>query len=658
MATTNISTEIVSITGVTAHGASDDFIVSAQKFVAASIPKSLLRWAASETVPATHGGDADPQQVTIPTGTDSIISVRRDSYVAQEVGIEDRGFIASSNSLRLATNTFPKYFTADANRIIVKPDPDSTYKIYVTYVDYSNLDDDSDLRNAVIYHACSSELSKLSTAELPTVSIAAVPPDVPSLATVSFTETNALSISVTNPTAISLTSVTFTSLDSDIDASLPTYTTAVVVAGGVYGSSTSPAYTKPTLTTPVSFEDFFSGTEDLNPFGDADPGVLTIASAAPAISISGGSVAAITIAALPTAPSYTPPAVGGATESLTAAMDADSSGYGTEADFLNYSKWFSVLSEFIEDEEDSELASAQIQKINSYIGTYQAALQDSLNTFNEANVVYQAGLQKNLQQAQINTQDVQKEADMALQAAIQDASLELQKYQAGVNSEVQQYTQRLSRYQLEVNTAFQAWQKTESDRLSQYQTDIQSEVNEFNKENVLFQANMQEALQEIQVANQVNIAKAQGELQLNMDNENRSQQRQLQNGINDMQAIVADNQRKITQYQAEASHYATQVNQYIQNYTSRLQKDTQDTQAAIANNDDLVAKYQSELQQYTSEVQAETAEYQNKIQKQQAYSKEADKYYQWANLEVKTYIQNNSKMIAATMSSQSSRAQA
>ena len=107
MATTNISTEIVSITGVTAHAASDEFIVSAQKFVAASIPKDLLRWAASETVPATHGGDADPQQVTIPTGTDSIISVRRDSYVAQEVGIEDRGFIGSSNSLRLATNTFP-----------------------------------------------------------------------------------------------------------------------------------------------------------------------------------------------------------------------------------------------------------------------------------------------------------------------------------------------------------------------------------------------------------------------------------------------------------------------------------------------------------------------------------------------------------------------
>ena len=133
MATTNIAADIQNITGVGTANA--QFLISAQKFVASSIPKELLRWAASETVPATHGGDADPQQVTIPTGTDSIISVRRDSYVAKEVGIDDRGFIGNSNSLHLATNTFPKYFVADANRIIVKPDPDGTYKIYVTYID-------------------------------------------------------------------------------------------------------------------------------------------------------------------------------------------------------------------------------------------------------------------------------------------------------------------------------------------------------------------------------------------------------------------------------------------------------------------------------------------------------------------------------------------
>ena len=167
--------------------------------------------------------------------------------------------------------------------------------------------------------------------------------------------------------------------------------------------------------------------------------------------ISGGSVGAITIASLPTAPSYTSPTVGGVIESLTATMDADSAGYGTDADFLNFSKWFSVAGDLIEDHEDIELANAQIQKISTYLQSYQTALQDALNTFNEANVAYQAAIQRNLQQSQIDMQDAQKEADLTLQAAIQDYTLELQrvsadasKYQVLVGAEIQTYQQEMA----------------------------------------------------------------------------------------------------------------------------------------------------------------------------------------------------------------------
>ena len=545
MATTNIELDIENITGVA--DADDQFIKTAQKFVVASIPKDLMMWAGTSTAVATHGGDSSPTAITLPQPTDNILDVQRNGFSAEQVPESMQGFIASTASLHLATETYPKYYIQAGNKVIVKPDPSDSETALVNYVDFLKIDDDCDLRSAVIFHACSSEFSKLSTAALPTVSIAAVPPDVPSL-----------------------TTVTFTSTDSDLDASAPTFTTATVAAAGVLGTTNG-----------------FNAYHPLSDLGDSDPGVFSISSAAPAISISGGSVAAISIAALPTAPSYTPPTVGGATESLTAAMTAGTA--GTDADQIDYSDWWEVLADMIEDEEDTELAAAQIQKINSYIGAYQAALQDSLNTFNEANALYQAGLQRNLQQAQINAQDSQKEADMALQASIQDASLELQKYQAGVNSEVQQYSQKLARYQLELNTTLQSWQKE-------------------------YDASIQESLQELQVANQVNIAQGQASLQVAIDNENRSQQRQLQNGINDMQAIVASNQ-------------------------------------------DLISKYQSELQQYSGEVQAEVSEYQNKIQKQQSLSKEADKYYQWAKLEVTTYIQNNSKMIAATMAGRA-RAQA
>ena len=73
-------------------------------------------------------------------------------------------------------------------------------------------------------------------------------------------------------------------------------------------------------------------------------------------------------------------------------MDADSAGYGTDADFLNFSKWFSVAGDLIEDHEDTELAAAQMQKIQTYISAYQSAMQSQLNEFNELNVKYQASV--------------------------------------------------------------------------------------------------------------------------------------------------------------------------------------------------------------------------------------------------------------------------
>ena len=78
-------------------------------------------------------------------------------------------------------------------------------------------------------------------------------------------------------------------------------------------------------------------------------------------------------------------------------------------------------------------------------------MQNQLNIFNEGNAVYQAAIQRNLAQAQINMQDAQKEADLALQGAIADyqnelqrVSIDAQKYQSLVAAEVQTYQQEIA----------------------------------------------------------------------------------------------------------------------------------------------------------------------------------------------------------------------
>jgi hypothetical protein len=824
MATTNISTEIVSITGVSAHAASDDFIVSAQKFVVASVPKNLLKWAATLTTASSHGGNTSQGvNIVMPTATDSILDVSRNGFSATEVPYSMKGFIANTSSLQLATNTYPKYYLDNAvtdkgTIVIVKPVPTDSATARVLYVDYTKIDDDSDLRNAVIYYSSSKEFEKLASAQdsdittaltaintelnetqavcdkidadlvlakaevvlakteaaelatqtdnsstfntalaaiatelnkvdniidlandefdevavevsatatspislartaVPSIisvsdlSVLAVPPDVPSLATVSFSESNALSISATTPTAISLTSVSYTSVDSDIDATAPDMSTTSVAVASTYTGS-APNYTKVgASTTALAGVTAFAGYWTLADFGDSDPGSLVVSPTAPSVP----SISAASVTITGTAPSYVGPSYG-------------------------------QVDTYIDTDDDVELAQAKLQELSVQV-------QDSLNRFNKENTEYQAKLQKDVQDAQLeSTEEGQK---------LQKYSAEVQQYQADVSKEVQEYQQKLSRYQLELGTVYQAWAKTESDRIAAIQADIQDELNDVNIVNVSYQSAIQESMQEVQIANQANLQDAQADLQVAIDNEQRSQERQLQTAVNDMQAIVADNQRKIAQYQAEASHYATEVNQYIQNYTSRLQKDVQDTQATIANNGDLLQKYQSELGQYQAEVAAEVQEYQqnldqklkefdSSIKLQQSYyqeaesrvnagnaylqeaqgriaqaqgyttevgaragfssaktqavqghintaqsyvataqgfgnevqakiviaqgyateitsrlsnksshSQSADRYYKMAHQEVVVYIQNNSKMIAATMTSRSQAAQA
>jgi len=662
MATTNIELDIENITGVS--DANDQFIISAQKFVVSSVPKNLLHFASKQSSTYTGGGG-------ISATSDSVIEVQRNGYSCKEISIAESKWASDSNSLKYATSTHPVWWF-DSTVIKILPEPSGSEDGYYYYVDYSELDDDCDLRNAVVFHAASSEFSKLGSAELPTISLKSVPPDVPSISgsSVDFTASapayskpsvsltsvpsvNDLTISVSPPTTPSvptISSVNVSSISiSDLPSS-PSYTTPTQTISGV-NWATEYQPTEVDLATPLSA--MVSEIGNANSELDAKPVPPDDPDSVPNFSFSVST----------SLPSYTSPTVGGENESLTEEMDSDSSGYGTEADFLNFSKWFSVAGEFIEDEEDTELAASQLSKIQTYIqsystamteelnkfnagiqkyqaelqkeleeakyeqqseietkirhyqalvqnfqaetnssvqtaqgylGTaqgyanevqtrlqitqtkiseYQSKVQDALNTFNQENAVYQAGVQKNIRQAELNMQEAQKEADLTLQASIQDYTLELQKfqsdiqnYQAAVNDEVQEYQQNL-------NKEIQIWQTTRQTELQQYSSDIQNELNEFNKENSIYQAQLQVSIQNAQ--------------------------------------LTDSKESKILQ------------------------------------------KYASEVQAYSSEVQTEIQEYQSKIQKQQAYSAESKKYYDWAKMEIANYIQNNSKMIGLTLAAQS-----
>jgi len=229
MATTNIELDIENITGVS--DADDQYIISAQKFVVASVPKELLKWSATLTSPSSHGGNTSQgTSVVMPTATDSILDVSRNGFSANEVQYDMKGFIANSSSLHLATNTYPKYYLDNAvtdkgTVVIVKPAPTDSATARVLYVDYSKIDDDCDLRNAVIFHAAAQEFEKLASSKI-----------------VDWSD-------LTVPIVPSLTSVSFTSIDSAVDANSPVFTTATVASGSTYTGS-APSYIPPVINPP------------------------------------------------------------------------------------------------------------------------------------------------------------------------------------------------------------------------------------------------------------------------------------------------------------------------------------------------------------------------------------------------------------------------
>ena len=77
--------------------------------------------------------------------------------------------------------------------------------------------------------------------------------------------------------------------------------------------------------------------------------------------------------------------------SLTADLADTGSGFqiGVDDNFEDFNTWFIALGEMIEDDEDIELASAQIEKINAYVNTWNIQLQGNLAEMQQYMALFQ-----------------------------------------------------------------------------------------------------------------------------------------------------------------------------------------------------------------------------------------------------------------------------
>jgi len=544
-------------------------------------------------------------------------SVYAGSVACRKIVASDKYKAADSGSVEFATSTDPVYYIEGGKLNILPASLSGIY--YIVGAPSIDADSDSSISNfpdeaeyLVVLFASIKQLHQymnLKSSDLPS-DLA-----VPVLETVSesLPTWSAPDDFIAPTVPVSLVSASF---------STPTIGAITVASTTLTNAGTAPLYAKPSLTARVAFSNYTSG------LSETDPGIFSLTAVAPATpsapsyttpDVSSTTIASTTVSVIGAPPSYTAPVFTSASTYLT---EMEAGTIGDAASDIDMEHWFSIVGQLIEDNEDIELASAQLNKISTFLNAFQADMQNQLNIFNKNNVAYQAKVQEGIQQAQINATKAQGQAQISATEAQQEASLLLQKeqqeysatlqkyqaevsiYQANVNKEVQGYGQKLQHYSTELNTAYQAWAKTESDSLQQYSVDIQNNLNDFNRANAEYQVKLQEAIQQAQLSSQ----RAQQQAQI--DSTDAQQEASLK-----LQKEQQEYSSKLQKYQADISSYGAEVNTNAQTFTNAITKN----RAAF---DTSMQKYTSGVQKVSAsnastlqKFQAETADYSAKLQK-------------------------------------------
>jgi len=609
-----------------------------------------------------------------------IFSVSRSGYYATEIGRGLAAQAADTNSIYSATNETPVYYVSD-KVVTVLPASGTVQILSFTTPAVANGWGTSELigsglpssiEYAITLGASMGQIHSLlavkrvaipSAVSISDLSISSVAPADPSPALSSVVGSLGTVPTYTKPTMVLQTAPTISDLSvTSVAPVVPTLTSQSVDDF----SSVAPTYLKPTRISSTAFTDYTSGLNEL------DPGIFSIGAVAPtlpsltqvvftSVDTSSDIVApVISTATIETAniytgnpPNYTKPAfvapVLGTVGDLTLPVVPNAPSVsaqsvtitGTAPSYTGpvISPNFTKVDTYIDTDEDVELAVAKIDEIRTQLQEFQAKVQDSVNEFNEDNALFQATLQKDIQDAQFNDANEARK---------------LEKYQSEVQSYVGEVTANVQKWTNEEWAQnFQKYQNDFGGFVQIYQRDIQNELNEFNKENVVYQSAVQESMQKFQSDNGINLAQAQSDLATATSSKDRDLQKQLQNKVNDMQAIISDNSRKVELYQAEIQTYQANIGKDVQTYSGKMSQYQLELntsfQAWGKTESDNLAVYQADIQNELNNFQKESAIYQATMQEkiQEAQLKDANegRKLQKYQAELQEYQNNVSKEV-------------
>lgn len=362
-------------------------------------------------------------------------------------------------------------------------------------------------------------------------------------------------VAVAIPDAFDLSSVTAPTVPT-----APAYAYSDAAVGSIAATTitalgTPPAFIKPTIsawsTSPT--EPDWVGLAITAPTPPAVPTYTFIDALGTAIS-------STSIAALPTPPAYVAPAVPVAFSNAITAITTN---------------------------EDIELGEAELLIVQTELAKYKVDIENALNDFNEARVLYEAGVQRNLEQARLDQQRLIEVAhlatDLALKNSIEGAAARVHYYQLALelfDGELKLYIEETERnikiYVANINNV----QMSRSTSVQRFSADIENAWHDFEKDNVPYQAAIQHAIEQARLDQARLTQVAQLTTDVNLRNEQQTAvteialyQAVLEKFQGDLKRYTDQTQSAVAQYQANATRYQVTRASALQQYATDIENE-------------------------------------------------------------------------------------
>lgn len=479
----------------------------------------------------------------------------------------------TNNSIYKSSETFPVHWIY-GGKIYGHPSADDIY-VYVLEAPtisstdniISNMPQGTD--ELTIFYSCQAILSARNN-DLVSPTIYSLP-SVPSAPTI----TDMVEPSVIAPTvgATSLTPTTIAALDSLTAFVAPTFS-----------APTEPTTELTNLTLPTA------------PSAPSAPSITYTDATAQTI-------AAVTVGSIPAAPVYSAPASLTNITGLTAGAMDDGT-IANDTSIKTPAQWFSTLGKIIEKEEDPELASQSIAKMQSYLDLLRTDLESS-NTAFTANVEkFRQDSQKIFSQAEIDIQKSLRQAELTNNVNLQNELQTLQASIANYRSEIELYTSEIQSYQSQASVAIDAYRSEVLERhityyINKYQNALQLYAQDMQKQQLVFESalnewkeeaarkyeqariTLQEQSAELQTGSQEEITQANLDLQAQVQQHELEQSRvsvlvnnyatEIQSYASEVQSISSKYQIELAKFQADKQDLLAQIQYFGNLYTQKLQ---------------------------------------------------------------------------------------